>query len=334
MRKIALIGLILALGLIAAAPVPSPRRGPSLSTAYELIDAVNALRAAYGLAPYTTNGILMGTAQGQAEYMASIGSWTHYGPDGSTPSQRAQAAGYPVAGDLSLGGWFSENVIYGMDLTAAQAVQSWTGDAPHLTTMISKTLRDIGAGVAVVDNTYYYVIDCGLSTDSSVVVATPVTKSTPNLTPPVPTSTRYGAPTATILPSTPHEDGSVIHVVEKGDTLYGIAFAYGVPLKDLLALNNLTANSMIYIGQKIIVHAAFTATATLPTSTPTHFPTATPWPTSTATSTASPPPPPTATATKSPGLPSSAAGGAVILIIIAAAIVAGAISLIGKRKKE
>jgi LysM repeat protein len=176
------------------------------------------------------------------------------------------------------------------------------------------------------------VIDCGLSTSGSGNAGS--TPSTPNLTTLVPTSTRYGAPTATILPSTPNTDGTVIHVVAKGDTLYGIAFAYGVTLKDLLALNNLTATSTIYIGQKIIVRAAFTPTATLPTSTPTHFPTATPWPTSTATFTASPPPPPSATATKSTGLPSSAAGVAVILIIIAAAIVAGAISVIGRRKTE
>lgn len=333
MRNIALIGLTLAFCLAAAAPAapaPSPHLASAFSNAYELIDAVNALRAAYGLGPYKVNSILMGTAQRQAEYMASIGSWTHYGPDGSTPSQRAQAAGYPVAGDLSLGGWFSENVIYGMDLTAAQAVQNWTGDAPHLNTMISKTLRDIGAGVAVVDNTYYYVIDCSLSTGGSVNVVT--TPSTPNLTPALPTSTRYGAPTATILPSTPNADGSVVHMVAKGDTLYGIAFAYGVSLKDLLAINNLKADSTIYISQKIIVRAAFTPTATLPTATPTHFPTATLWPTSTATSTASPLPPATPTLAQSPGLPASAAGGAVILIIVVAVIVAGALSLVGKKK--
>ncbi len=332
MRKFATLALLLVFCLTAAAPDFSVNAAPNLSTAYELIDAVNTLRAAYGLAPYTVNPILMGIAQGQAEYMASIGSWTHTGPDGSTPSQRAQAAGYPVAGDLSLGGWFSENVIYGMDLTAAEAVQRWTGDAPHLTTMISTTLKDIGAGVAVVDNTYYYVIDCGLSTGGSGNVAS--TPSTPNRTPAAPTSTRYGAATATILPSTPNADGSVIHVVTKGDTLYGIAFAYGVALKDLLALNNLTANSTIYIGQKIIVRGAYTPTATLPTTTPTHFPTATPWPTSTPTSTASPLPPATPTLARSPGLPASAAGGAVILIIVAAVIVAGAISLMGRKRQE
>ena len=100
---------------------------PVYSSGSDLINAVNALRATYGLAPYRTNSILMDIAQVQAEYLVSIGTISHSGPDGSRPYQRALAAGYPVAGDLSLGGWFSENLTAGVGQTAEDAVQRMDG---------------------------------------------------------------------------------------------------------------------------------------------------------------------------------------------------------------
>lgn len=57
-------------------------------------------------------------------------------------------------------------------------------------------------------------------------------------------------------------DGSVVHVVEAGDTLDSIAFAYGVTRADLLALNNIADPRIIQIGQAIIVKAAPTPTPT------------------------------------------------------------------------
>ena len=77
---------------------------------FDLIDAVNSLRAAYGLAPYTTSSILMATAQAQADFLAATGHMTHTGPGGIGVTERLLAAGYPLAGDLSLGGFRSENI--------------------------------------------------------------------------------------------------------------------------------------------------------------------------------------------------------------------------------
>jgi uncharacterized protein YkwD len=94
------------------------------SDAYDLIEAVNALRIANGLPAYNAHPILMGISQAHAEYMASAGSVTHYGADGSRPYQRALAAGYPLAGDLSQGGYFSENITAGQDLSAQSAVEA------------------------------------------------------------------------------------------------------------------------------------------------------------------------------------------------------------------
>lgn len=115
-------------------------------------------------------------------------------------------------------------------------------------------------------------------------------------------------PTNTPLPTrTPLADGAVVYTVQAGDTLYGIALQYDVPLDDLYKLNNLTRESVLNVGQEIIVKVGSDGvvpaqpTATLkatvaPTATPktAAAATATPPPSRLATPTL-PPPSPTAT---------------------------------------
>ncbi len=55
-----------------------------------------------------------------------------------------------------------------------------------------------------------------------------------------------------------------IYIVEKGDTLYAIASAYGISVQELKDLNNLTTNNL-YIGQQLVVPAT---DVTLPEETP------------------------------------------------------------------
>jgi LysM repeat protein len=302
-----LIVALLSIHPAAARPMPAPH----FSTPDELIQAVNALRAERGLAPYRADPILMSIAQAQADYIISISAPTHTGPDGSRPFERALAAGYLVAGDLSKGGFFSENLTGGVGQTAADAVEAWTGDAPHLNTMASSILQDAGAGVAVNGNTFYYVLDAGLSTGGSPVAYTP--------------------PPGRALPNTPNPDGSIVHIVQTGDTLGSISLAYGVPLADLLRLNNFNDKTVIYVNQKIKVSGPYTPTPTQPTGTPTIKPTITEWPTSSPTKPATAIPP---TPTPAAVLPRSEATGALYVIVIAAVVMAAGITFLGMRKKK
>ncbi len=298
----------------------STAHAPSFSTAAELIAAVNALRATYGLAPYQTNSILMSIAQTQADYLLSAGVMSHADAAGRLPFQRALAAGYLVAGDLSLGGFFSENITGGIGQTAEEAVEAWMGDDPHKNTMLSGTLQDVGAGVGVSGNTYYYVLDCGLSTGGTPVVYTPPSAPSNRKTP-------------TMVPNTPNADGSIVHVVQSGDTTLAIAIAYGISWTELLKLNNLTEKSIIYPGDEIIIRAAYTPTVTQPTGSPTRRFTMTPWPTSRPTKTAVPESPtPISTPSLSRAVP--AAGGAVAMIVVAALVLAGLMALLGRRRKS
>jgi len=58
------------------------------------------------------------------------------------------------------------------------------------------------------------------------------------------------------VPPVTNPDGSVVHTVVSGDTLYGIAFQYNMTLDQLLQLNpTITKDSLLSLGQKIIIKA-------------------------------------------------------------------------------
>lgn len=48
-------------------------------------------------------------------------------------------------------------------------------------------------------------------------------------------------------------DGSIVHIVQPGDTLDAISVAYGVPRDEIVALNNLASIRFLSIGQEIII---------------------------------------------------------------------------------
>jgi LysM repeat protein len=50
-----------------------------------------------------------------------------------------------------------------------------------------------------------------------------------------------------------------VHVVQKGDTLFGISRKYGIPTDQLLKLNNLSPNDSIKPGQQIVLGPAKTS---------------------------------------------------------------------------
>jgi len=76
-----------------------------------------------------------------------------------------------------------------------------------------------------------------------------------------------------VVTVTPMPDGSMIHVVQPGQSLWAIAIAYGVKIADLVKLNNQLSptNPVIYTGQKIIVRGTSLPTIS-PTVTDTPFP--------------------------------------------------------------
>lgn len=251
--------LILSVTLLpvnASALEPKPAADP-----YTLIAEVNALRTSNGLAPYAVNATLMSIAQAHSDYQASTGIVTHYGADGSRPYQRALAAGYPVGGTLSAGGFFSENIQAGMNLSPAGAVQAWQGDAPHLNTMLSPHLTEAGAGVTNVNGYIYYTLDASTPSNSSNTPNTPDPNATPNDGGALPTLD-YIMP---VIISTPNEKGEVIHETQVGQSLWGIADIYGTTVQEIRKLNNMSVDEAIFPGELLLIRTVPTEIPSTPT---------------------------------------------------------------------
>ena len=241
-------------------------RDPKPATdAYTLIAEVNALRTANGLAPYTINATLMSVAQAHSDYQASVSTVTHYSADGSRPYQRALAAGYPVSGDLSLGGFFSENIAAGTNLTPAEAVVWWQGDAPHLNTMLSSHLTEVGAGVTNVNGYIYYTLDASTPSGGTVPAYTPNPNETPDGSGALPTLDWI----MPVITSTPNFDGKVVHEVQVGQSLWGIADIYGTTVQEIRALNFMSVDEAIYPGELLLIRTVATKVLSTPTLTET-----------------------------------------------------------------
>ena len=64
----------------------------------------------------------------------------------------------------------------------------------------------------------------------------------------------------------PVADGSVTHIVREGQSLWGIAMAYGVTIAEIRALNGMTFdNTVIVAGQELVIYPANPDTAFTPT---------------------------------------------------------------------
>jgi LysM repeat protein len=220
---------------------------------YDLVAAVNALRAANGLAPYAINSALMNSAQGHSQYQASIGTWTHYGADGSDETDRAIAAGFGARGSVLC----DEAVAMGSNLSPQGAVDMWQ-DPVHLAILLSPNFVEAGGGSSVSGGFVFYTLDaCYGGSGNSL---------------PAPTS-QSGTPLPTSLPifpvstSTPRPDGSIIHVVMSGQTLSSISAAYGVSIATILAYNGLNENSVIFPGDLLLIQLAGTPNGTPQEST-------------------------------------------------------------------
>jgi len=218
---------ILALGIslcINSHPVSA-----QVGSASDLITTVNALRAAQGLAPYVVDSYLMSFAQAQSNYMASLGTWTHSRPDGTTAFDHG----------------IKENVAMGTNMSVEHCVYTVWSDWVHWQTMVGYAGGKVGAGVKEADGNIYYTLNV-LPEGSSV--EEPSQEETPQL--PQASPTYYSS----IITSTPDDDGIIIHIVQYGESLWSIAIAYGVPIDEILRNSGLSPSTTeVFERQQLIV---------------------------------------------------------------------------------
>ena len=261
--------------------MPQPVQAQA-GTAWEMLAGINSLRAANGLAALEENYYLNLSAQNHADWIAETGIGSHYEDDGSTATDRAHAVGYT-------GAIVTENWARGPGLTVTNCIYVMWDDPDHMDNMLDPNRKEFGAGVALDSDgfTVYVVNFSNYDTNDSQPSDTTETVGDTG-----PTSTT-GPVINALVTSTPAPDGTIIHVVQYGQTLWGIAEAYGISLIDLQNMNGLTDDSAIYPGDLLLI---VQGTGETPTPTPTEIleePTPTLTPTAKVVATETPTPTPT-----------------------------------------
>lgn len=279
LKRAALFSLLAAM---LALPHSAAASGAQQGSPSQVIALINAYRAGSGLPAYQENGILMVTAQGQADYLASIqgsGGDIHAGPGGSRPRDRVFAAGYGGGEQI----FVSEIAKYGLNETPEGAVGWWKTSQIHNDTMLASTYVEIGCGVATDGNSrYYYVCLTGYIAGGAYVPSSGSSSS----------SSAQQVAVPVMIPVTkadPQPDGSIVHIIRTGQTLWTLAAVYEVPLQQILELNGFTESQVVHPNDEVIVAPAGAYATTEPTQDPnasptpsatvTEAPTATPSPT-------------------------------------------------------
>lgn len=267
---------------------------------YAVVAAVNQFRTSQGLPALQINNSLMAAAQAQSDYQASIRTVTHRGAGGTGAKDRAIIHGFGGGATV----FVSENIAGGSYMSIEDAIYKYWQDDLHLRTMLNPASVYIGAGVATVpeDNYVYYTVvtgyisgQAGSGSDPAYTPAAPAATAPPTPTP---------GPTAVpFIVSTPRSDGAIIHVVGYGQSLIGIANTYDTQVADVLELNGMTMDDVIYPGDEIIIKPSNTPAPTK--ASPTPVPSSTPLRTATPQESSTPQPSWTPANTATPSMTAS-----------------------------
>ena len=182
---------------------------------------------------FTWNSALAAAAQEQASYMAEFNVYSHTGYGGSRPYDRASSYGYV--------GWVSENIVGGTRLTPRNGLIWWINSPVHLNTLLTSRYVEAGTGFAQGFDQNFYALVVGLPDDFA-----PTAPSTPDDSP----APIFVTP---IEISPPGEDGSIVHVVQEGQTAWAIAAVYEVELNYILLINGLESGGFLVPGDEVIV---------------------------------------------------------------------------------
>lgn len=253
--------LIILLALLAGvcAPAGTAQAAPQGVSAYELIAAMNSLRVSYGLPALIEDPIVNAVAQNTAQIMAASEMSWHIG----NVQGRIQAAGYGGGAKV----YATENFAVGLNMSLDEIMVIWS-DESHMLPAVVPSYCHVGAGTAVSPSgSTYYVLQAAYTASNSCGPYTPATGGGTG-------AGSGGTPAAGaagggyIVPvkvATPDGEGKLFHIVQAGQSLWSIAIAYKVTIKDIQTWNNLATGSKIQINQKLFIPNSNTSGYATPT---------------------------------------------------------------------
>ena len=223
-------------------------------TAYDMIVAMNTLRVSYGLPPLIEDPIVMAVAQSTAEIMAANQMTWHIGD----VRGRIQAAGYGGGAQV----WATENFATG-NMSIDEIMVVWA-DPDHMRPATVAAYCHVGAGIAQTsDGRYYYILQAAYTSTNS---CGPYNYTDPGSGGTQASGTRpvYGVIMPVII-ATPDADGKIYHEVQSGQSLWSIAIAYQITIKDIEVWNNISRNTPLRTGQRLFIPSVSTEGYATPT---------------------------------------------------------------------
>ncbi|GHE39756.1 serine protease [Streptosporangium violaceochromogenes] len=127
---------------------------PVVALENEVVRLVNAERRRAGCAPLRVDRRLTRSARTHSSEMAADDDFSHNSPDGASPWQRMEAAGYRDGG--------AENIGRG-HTSAAEAVRSWMTTRSHRANILNCALTATGVGVVNGPGGLWWTQDFGYS---------------------------------------------------------------------------------------------------------------------------------------------------------------------------
>jgi uncharacterized protein YkwD len=109
---------------------------------------INKKRHNRGVKRLRSNGPLEQAAQGHSQAMESGKFFSHYSPDGTSPSGRIQSSGYTARARR----WrIAENIGWGEGRMGSprETVRTWMRSASHRDALLSRSYRHLGVGFVV-----------------------------------------------------------------------------------------------------------------------------------------------------------------------------------------
>ena len=136
--------------IVLARPLLTSGLGDWQTEGRKLLDLINTARAEprqcgtqafTATAPLSWNDTLAGAANSHTRNMANGNFFDHLDPDGRTPGDRAELAGY-IAKNIG------ENIAAGLD-TPRKVVDGWLASPGHCANLMNPQFRELGAAYAM-----------------------------------------------------------------------------------------------------------------------------------------------------------------------------------------
>jgi len=215
-------------------------------TPYDLVAAMNTLRMSNGLPALIEDPIVNAVAQSTAQIMAANEMSWHIGD----VRGRLAAAGYGGGATV----WATENFAVGTGSLGIDEIMVMWADPDHMRPAVVAAYCNVGAGVATSPSgRIYYVLQAAYTSTRSCGEYNYPEGTTPQPNPnPVP---QLIAP---VKLATPDVDGKIFHEVQYGQSLWAIAVAYQITIRDLEVWNNISRETAIRVGQRLFIPSSST----------------------------------------------------------------------------